>query len=115
MAAALGEPARGDDLVARLKGRPAVLQAETSAMPRRPSIVCIEWIDPLMLAGNWVPELVDYAGGVHLLGEAGKHSGYLDIAQLVAADPDVIAVMPCGFDIERAWREMPALVGRPEW
>ena len=115
VATALGEPARGDDLVARLEVRLAALHAETSAMPRRPSIACIEWIDPLMLAGNWVPELVDYAGDVDPLGEAGKHSGYLDIAQLVAADPDVIAIMPCGFDIERAWREMPVLVGRPEW
>ena len=115
MAAAFGEPARGDELVARLEARLARMHAETSAMPRRPSIACIEWIDLLMLAGNWVPELVDYADGVDPLGEAGKHSGYLDIAQLVAADPDVIAIMPCGFDIERAWREMPALVGRPEW
>ena len=84
-------------------------------MPRRPSIACIEWIDPLMLAGNCVPELVDYAGGVDPLGEAGRHSGYLEMAQLVAADPDVIAIMLCGFDIDRAWREMPALVDRPEW
>ena len=102
------------DLVARLEGRLAGLHAETSGMPRRPSIACIEWIDAPMLVGNWVPELVDYARGVDPLGEAGRHSGYLDMAQLVAADPDVIAIMPCGFDIDRAWREMPALVDRPE-
>ena len=84
-------------------------------MPRRPSIACRQWIDPLMLAGNWVPELVDYAGGVDPLREAGRHSGYLDMAALVAADPGVIAIMPSGFDIERGSREMPALVGRPEW
>ena len=64
VAAALAEPARGEDLVARLEAPPAALHAETSAMPGRPSIACIEWIDPLMLAGNWVPELVDCAGGV---------------------------------------------------
>ena len=52
VAAALAEPARGEDLVARLEARPAALHAETSAMPGRPSIACIEWIDPLMLAGN---------------------------------------------------------------
>ena len=115
VAAALGEPACGDNLVAHLEARLAGLHAETSGMTRRPSIACIEWIDPLMLAGNWVPELVRYAGGVDPLGDPGKHSGYLDIAQLVVADPDVIAIMPCGFDIERAWREMPALVDRPEW
>ncbi len=115
VASALGEPARGDDLVARLTGRLKSLRAQTRALRPRPSIACIEWIDPLMIAGNWVPELVHCAGGVDPLGEAGKHSGYLDIEQLVAADPDVIAIMPCGFDIERARREMPALTARPEW
>ena len=115
VASALGEPARGEELVMRLEGRLEALRAETQALRTRPTIACIEWIDPLMIAGNWVPELVECAGGVDSLGAAGRHSGYLDIEQLVAADPDVIAVMPCGFDIERARREMPALAGRPEW
>ena len=115
VAAALGEPARGDQLVARLTGRLEVLRAATHTLQRRPSIACIEWIDPLMMAGNWVPELVECAGGVDAFGEAGKHSGHRDVDELVAVDPDVIAVMPCGFDIERAEREMPALAGRPEW
>ncbi len=115
VAGALGEPARGEELVARLTGRLEVLRAATSTLRPRPSIACVEWIDPLMMAGNWVPELVECAGGVDPLGEAGKHSGHMDIDELVAADPDVIAIMPCGFDIERAEREMPALTGRPEW
>ncbi len=115
VAAALGEPARGDELVERLTGRLEALRTATRTLRPRPSIACIEWIDPLMIAGNWVPELVECAGGVDPLGEGGNHSGYLDIEQLVAADPDVIAVMPCGFDIERAEREMPALTARPEW
>ena len=115
VAAALGEPARGDELVARLTGRLEVLRDASRTLRRRPSIACIEWIDPLMMAGNWVPELVECAGGVDPLGEAGAHSGYRDIDELVAADPDVIAVMPCGFDIERTEREMPALTARPEW
>ena len=115
VAEALGEPARGDELVARLMGRLEVLGTATRTLRPRPSIACIEWIDPLMMAGNWVPELVEFAGGLDPFGEAGKHSGYMDIDELVAADPDVIAVMPCGFDIERAEREMPALTARPEW
>ena len=115
VAAALGEPARGDELVARLTGRLEVLRDATRTLRPRPSIACVEWIDPLMMAGNWVPELVECAGGMDPLGEAGAHSGYRDIDELVAADPDVIAVMPCGFDIERAEREMPALTARPEW
>ena len=115
VAAALGEPARADELVGRLTSRLEVLRAATRTLRPRPSIACIEWIDPLMMAGNWVPELVECAGGTDPLGEAGLHSGHMDIEQLVAADPDIIAIMPCGFDIERAEREMPALAARPEW
>ena len=115
VASALGDPVRGDALVRRLEDRLGALRARTQAMAVRPSIACIEWIDPLMTAGNWVPELVDCAGGVNLFGEAGKHSDYLLIDQLAAADPDVIVVMPCGFGIERACREMVPLVTHPAW
>lgn len=115
VASALGEPARGDALVNRLTDRLAAVRAAADAVPSRPSLACIEWIDPLMSAANWVPELVDCAGGANLFGAAGRHSGYLRMEQLVAADPDVIAVMPCGFDIERACREMAPLVAHPEW
>ena len=115
VASALGEPARGDALVSRLTDRLAAVRAAADAAASRPSLACIEWIDPLMSAANWVPELVDCAGGANLFGAAGQHSGYLRMEQLVAADPDVIAVMPCGFDIERACREMAPLVAHPDW
>lgn len=115
VASSLGDPARGNDLVRRLADRLAALRDATSRIERRPSIACIEWIDPLMSAGNWVPELVECAGGTNLFGESGKHSGYLDMERLAAADPDVIAIMPCGFGIERSCREMPPLATHPLW
>jgi iron complex transport system substrate-binding protein len=68
-----------------------------------------------MAAGNWVPELVEIAGGVHVFGEAGRHSPWLEWDQLTEADPDVIVVMPCGFDIARTRRELPVLAQRPAW
>ena len=58
---------------------------------------------------------MECAGGKNVFGTVGKHSGYLQIEQLAAADPDVIAIMPCGFDIERSWREMSPLVAHPAW
>ena len=115
VASALGDPRRGDDLVARLVDRLAAVRAAVRSVPTRPSLACIEWIDPLMSAGNWTPELVEDAGGVDPFGEAGKHSGYLDIESLAATDPDVVVVAPCGFDIERSCREMPPLVAHPNW
>lgn len=115
VAAALDAPARGEELVARCESRLAAVRAQAGQADSRPSIACVEWIDPLMMAANWVPELVDCAGGANRFGAAGKHSGYLNMEQLFAADPDVIAVMPCGFDIDRAWREMQPLVNHPQW
>jgi iron complex transport system substrate-binding protein len=83
--------------------------------PSRPSIACLEWIDPLMSCGNWVPELVEIAGGRNLLGDAGKHSPWLEWDELVARDADVIAIMPCGFDIARTQTELPPLTEDPRW
>ena len=115
VAAALGAPERGEALVDRLTAGLDAVQARAAAEETRPTIGCIEWIDPLMAAGNWVPELVERAGGVDVLGRAGEHSGGLSIEALAAADPDVIAVMPCGWDIERSRREMPPLASHPAW
>ena len=115
VAAALGAPERGEALVDRLTAALDAVQARAAAEETRPTIGCIEWIDPLMAAGNWVPELVERAGGVDVLGRAGEHSGGLSIEALAAADPDVIAVMPCGWDIERSRREMPPLASHPAW
>ncbi len=82
---------------------------------RRPRVACIEWIEPLMAAGNWTPELIEMAGGINLFGEAGRHSPWMTWEQLAAADPDVIVIAPCGFDLARTEREMYWLTGRPDW
>src|SRR5262245_845810 len=105
---------RGDKLVAGLHRSMAEVAARTRRLPR-PTVACIEWIDPLMAAGNWVPELVELAGGVNLFGEAGKHSPWMTWDDLVRRDPDVIVVMPCGFDLARTKEELPALTRRREW
>ncbi|MEX1098672.1 MAG: cobalamin-binding protein [Planctomycetales bacterium] len=115
VAQALDAPERGDALIAELKARLDRLAAQAAALPDQPTVACLEWIDPLMAAGNWVPELVEIAGGCNLFGEAGKHSPWMTWEQLVARDPDVIAVMPCGFDIERTRAEMRPFFDRPEW
>lgn len=82
----------------------------------RPTVAAIEWIDPLMGSGNWVPELVELAGGRNLFGKIGQHSPYLSWESLLDADPDVIIVMPCGFDLERTRQEMQrAMAIHPQW
>jgi iron complex transport system substrate-binding protein len=87
--------------------------AQTSAA--RPTVVCIEWLEPLMAAGNWMPELIESAGGVNLFGEAGRHSPWMSWDDLAARDPEVILASPCGFDLERTMREMYWLTDNPRW
>ncbi len=115
VAAALDVPERGTSLVARCRQRLNAIQIRTNTISHRPRVACIEWIDPLMAAGNWVPELIEIAGGECLFGETGFHSPWLDWERLVAADPDVIVVMPCGFGIDRCHREMSILVEQEGW
>jgi iron complex transport system substrate-binding protein len=115
VAEALGVAGRGAALVQRLETRVAAIAARAAAAPDRPRIACIEWIEPLMAAGNWMPEMVGLAGGVNLFGEAGRHSPWLDWDALRAGDPDVILIAPCGFDVARSRRDLPALEALPGW
>ena len=115
VAEALGVPDRGTGLVEHLKERLEAIRARSRALEQRPRIACVEWIDPPMHAGNWVPELVEIAGGQVMAGEPGRHSGYFGFEELLSGDPDVVAVMPCGFDIPRTRIEMPALASQPGW
>ena len=100
-----------DELTARLRR----LADCTTDVRHRPSVACIEWIEPLMTAGNWVPELVEIAGGRGLFGMAGRHSAWTYWDDLVDADPEIIVVMPCGFDIASSRAEIGTLTGQPEW
>jgi iron complex transport system substrate-binding protein len=104
---ALGVADKGKSVAARLRARVDELRALTAKKQPRPRVACIEWLDPLMAAGNWVPEIVEAAGGENLFGIAGAHSDWLTWEQLASGKPEVIFVMPCGFDIARAKKEMP--------
>jgi len=99
----------GERLIARLQERMAVIEKRALQAEHRRSVAAIEWLDPLMAAGNWVPELIEKAGGRNLFGTAGQHSPWMEYQQLVEADPDVIVVLPCGFDLGRTRSEMTGL------
>ena len=89
----------------------ATADLDTAARPR---VAMIEWLEPLMLSGNWIPEMVALAGGRHELTIAGRHSPYVAWEDLLAYDPQAIVVVPCGFDLERTlscWKGLAALPG----
>jgi iron complex transport system substrate-binding protein len=106
-----------EELGLELKMRIDTCAQKTQLIPEsdRPTVACIEWTDPLMAAGNWIPELVNLAGGRSLFGEVGKHSPRLDWSALCDADPDVIVLLPCGYDLKKTIEEAQALAQRPEW
>ncbi|MGA2882791.1 MAG: cobalamin-binding protein [Bryobacteraceae bacterium] len=110
-----GVAERGERVVADLQSKMRRISERAAASHRRPRVACIEWHEPLMAAGNWVPELVEMAGAVNLFGQAGAHSPWMTWRQLVESDPDVIITMPCGFDLNRTCAEMYWLTDRPEW
>ena len=115
VAIALGVPERGDKLVHDLQMRCAAIREITTKLKHRPTVACIEWIDPLMAAGNWMPELVEMAGGTNLFGKAGQHSPWMKFEEIVAADPEVILISPCGFGIPRASEELHLLLEQDGW
>ena len=112
VAAALNVPESGEDFLETLEDRFARAAAPAAGRPRR-SVAVVEWMDPLMSAGNWTPTLVARAGGAELFGVAGRHSGTYSWEDLVRADPEVLVVAPCGFDLARTRADLAALTGRP--
>lgn len=115
VASALGNTEAGVELVAESQARMAAVEAKTRAIAKPVRVACIEWVDPLMTVGNWMPELMRMAGGHSLFGKPGYHSPELEYEQLAAADPDAIVLSLCGFDIERTRQDLPLLEARPGW
>jgi len=115
IADALGVAADGRTLLDGLKNHVVDIIQKTCMIKKRPTVACIEWFDPLMAAGNWIPEMIDLAGGKDLLGAPGKHSAWLEWEKLAEANPDLMILMPCGFDLERTRRESVSLANQPLW
>ncbi|MER5884594.1 cobalamin-binding protein [Streptomyces sp. NPDC001941] len=99
---------------AELTARLATVRQRTEGRPR-PRVVAVEWLDPLWPAGHWVPEQITYAGGEPLLAAPGEHTRPMTWGEVVAARPDTLLVLPCGFSPERTLRETELLTGLPGW
>jgi len=112
---ALGKGDQAQTLVERYQQRLSDLAIKTAAFGYKPGVAVLEWLDPLMGAGNWTPELVAYAGGENIFGEVGQHSPWLSWEELQAADPGVIVLCPCGYSLERTMQDVPLLQQHPAW
>ena len=82
---------------------------------QRKKVICIEWLDPLYVAGHWIPELIEIAGGINGLSTKGQRSYKISFSEIIDFDPDVVLFMPCGFDLERTLRESERLTCHRDW
>lgn len=110
-----GVNSRADTLIELAEDRIGIIRHKLKFITEKPKVACIEWLSPLMVAGNWTPELVEIAGADPILAVNGKHSPFVDFDDILREDPDIMIVMPCGFPIQRTLQEINLLLELPGW
>jgi iron complex transport system substrate-binding protein len=111
---AIGREAAARTLITDMRARLAEISERVAGRKPR-SVAFIEWIEPLMSCGHWVPELTEIAGGISSFGKSGATSPWITHAELASADPDVIVIAPCGYDIAASQAEYATLRDRADW
>ncbi len=104
-----------DSLTARLQARIDAITNSAAQAASRPNVLQLEWVDPLMCGGHWVVEMVERAGGAACFGSRDMGSMRLDWEQVMVRQPEIIMLMPCGFDLKRAIADLPLLLNLEGW
>ena len=112
---ATGAEERADVIAEGMEARIEAVKARAAAADTSPSVLHVEWADPLMCGGHWVPEMVDLAGGSNTFGDKDTGTFKLEWDEVVERQPDVIVMMPCGFDVKRGLEDVPILAQREGW
>lgn len=112
---ATGRLREAEAVVSSLQGRIETIADRAAKATARPTVVCLEWLDPLMASGHWVPEMVALAGGREPLGDSGAPARRVKWEHILAAAPEILVLMPCGFGVDRVLEEVHLLTGRPGW
>jgi len=99
----LGKETRAKEIIESLEKR--IQNVKKFQNNKRPRVLAIEWIKPFFTSGHWVPEMIQIAGGINMISKIGEHSRRLDFQEVVESDPDIIIIMPCGFDTKRTISE----------
>lgn len=123
LAKLVGKEQEGEKLRNSLKQR--INFVKNHAFDTKPSVLAIEWVKPFFTSGHWVPEIIQFAGGKNLVSKVGEHSRRMELDEIIKANPDIMVMMPCGFDTNRtiseynqflrddkAWNELPAIQNR---
>jgi iron complex transport system substrate-binding protein len=109
----VGKQEKARDFVEQLQKR--IDRIKDTPKISRPKVVCIEWLDPLFTAGHWVPQMVELAGGENGISSTGDKSRRMEIDEIVKFDPEIIVLMPCGFDVKRTILESEKLFENKQW
>jgi iron complex transport system substrate-binding protein len=112
---ATGQRKKAERVIHHLQQRISTVRENVAKLSVRPRVACLEWFDPIYAAGHWVPEMVALAGGQYGLGRKGEPSAKMDWNKVVEFAPDVIVLMPCGFDVTRTLREAALLKKFDSW
>ena len=112
---ATGAEERADVIAEGMEARIQAVKARAADADTSPSVLHVEWADPLMCGGHWVPEMVDIAGGTNTFGDKDTGTFKLEWDEVVERQPDVIVMMPCGFDVKRGLEDVPILAQREGW
>ena len=110
----IGKENEGSRLIDSLSKRLEFVKGKT--FEKRPKVVAIEWVDPFFTSGHWIPEMIEVAGGENLISSEKMPSRKMKLEEIKEANPDIIVVMPCGFDVKRTVNEYKkVLAENPEW
>ena len=112
---ATGKEGAANALTGELQARLDAVVSRASQAASRPRVLQLEWTDPLLCGGHWVVEMVELAGGISSFGSKDQGSMRLDWDEVVANQPEVILLMPCGYDLDRAKEDIPTLTALPGW
>ncbi|NDF29018.1 MAG: cobalamin-binding protein [Nitrososphaeria archaeon] len=110
----IGKQKQGEELVKSLQKRIDLIKNQNYTT--KPKVLCIEWVEPFFTSGHWVPQMIEISGGTNLISKTGEHSRRMAMDEVVSADPDIIVMMPCGFDTKRTILECTKTIqNNPKW
>jgi len=109
----VGKTEQAQNLISSIQKR--IEYVRTKSVTSRPKVLCIEWLDPLFTAGHWVPQMVEIARGINGISAIGEPSRRMKLEEVTMFEPDIIVLMPCGFDINRIHQEYPKLARNAQW
>lgn len=112
---ATGRLTEAKEVVTSLTERIETVAKRAAKAPMRPTVLCLEWLDPLMASGHWVPEMVALAGGRETLGNLGAPARRIEWEQVLSCAPEIVILMPCGFAVDRVLEETHLLTRLPGW